>query len=137
MKPDKTAVGRKLLEALEAAVAERNLPWQHRFRQGYVSFQRPGGYNVMFIDVYWARTPRLAVKLPASPLELDLTSPYPELQESWDPNERDWGWTIPTPEEVPDVGVAIEMTARYQPPTGPMRWTPPAGGLSVDGTQSS
>jgi hypothetical protein len=91
------------------AVAERDLPWRPTFRKGYVVFHPPGGYHVLIIDVYWRRTPRLAVKLPASPSELGLMSPDPALQESWTAQEREWGWTVGPLDPLPDGRPAIEI----------------------------
>lgn len=125
--PERLVVGRKLVEAVEEAIAERSLPWQLQFRQGYVAFQRSGGYNVVTVDVWWKKVPRLAVKLPAPPDELDLRSPYPLLVESWDSAEREWGWTVPTVEQVPDVGLAIDLSRTFQPTSGPMKWTSEGG----------
>jgi hypothetical protein len=42
-------VARALTEAIVAAAAERDLPWQVRFRKGYVSFQRPGDYTILVV----------------------------------------------------------------------------------------
>lgn len=117
---ERIEVGRKLVEEVEAAIAKRSLPWQRKFRQGYVAFQRPGGYNVVVVDVYRGKTPRFAVRLPAAPSELELSSPYPHLEASWDSAERDWGWTVPHSSLVPDVGLAIDVAPQYHPERGPM-----------------
>lgn len=116
----KIEVGRTLFAAVEAVIGERQLPWTPVFRQGYVAFQRAGGYNAVLVDVWWSRLPVLAIKLPRSPAELGLTSPYPALQEIWNPNEKQWGWLIPSVTEIPDVRLAIDLTVPYQPASGPM-----------------
>lgn len=59
--------------------------------KGYVAIQRPGGYNVLVIDVWWNKVPRLAAKIPDQPETLGLTSPYPQLQEVWTATEHKWG----------------------------------------------
>ena len=64
---DRLAVGRKLVNLIGEAIAERNLSWQAVFRKGYVAFQRSGGYNTLLVDVFWRKTPRLAIKLPDEP----------------------------------------------------------------------
>ena len=64
---DRIEVGQRLVAAIVAAVRERGLPWQEVMRKGYVAFQRPGGYNVIVVDLWWNRVPRLAGKIPAEP----------------------------------------------------------------------
>ena len=117
---DRVAVGREIHARIEAAAAVRGLPWHPVFRQGYVAFQRPGGYNVIVLDLWWRKVPRLAVKLPRSPDELGLGSPYPSLEASWQPGEKEWGWTVPSLDLVPDVGTAIDLVRPFHPDRGPM-----------------
>ena len=124
---ERLAVGRTLVNLLMEAVAERNLAWHPTFRKGYVAFQRSGGYNAMIVDVWWRKTPRLAVKIPESPADLGLVSPYPELEESWYADEREWGWTLDPFDPVPDVRPAVEIAARFHATNGPMN-----GGVDRD-----
>jgi hypothetical protein len=56
-------IGRALADLLYAEIERGSLPWKPVFRKGYVAFQRPGGYNVFVVDVYWKKTPRLALKV--------------------------------------------------------------------------
>ena len=72
------------------------------------------------VDVWWRKTPRFAVKLPAPPAALGLASPYPDLAEDWDATEKQWGWTVPSVAEVPDVSLAFDMIQRFHPLAGPM-----------------
>lgn len=118
--PDRIAIGKALVEAAHVVVEEHRLPWQPQFRQGYVTFKRPGGYNVVIVDVWWTRAPRIAIKLPASLDELGVDDPYPHLPSLWSVNERELGWTIPDIAGVPDLRAAIELTRRFQPASGPM-----------------
>jgi hypothetical protein len=113
-------VGRALVESLEIAIAARGLPWQATLRKGYVAFQRASAYNVLVVDVYWRRAPRLAIKIPAPPDELSLVDPYPQLEDSWAPAEREWGWTVPTTDSVPDVGIAVDLVQPFHSESGPM-----------------
>jgi uncharacterized protein with ParB-like and HNH nuclease domain/alkylated DNA nucleotide flippase Atl1 len=118
--PDENiAVAREIVNLLAEAISEKNLPWQAVFRKGYVAFQRPGGYNTLVVDVYWKRPPRLAVKLPDNPSKLSLISPYPDLEEMWSRDEREWGWTLDAFAAVPDVRLAVEIAQRLHPETGP------------------
>ena len=114
------AVGRALVAQVEQALACRVLPWKPIFRKGYVAIQRPGGYNAAVIDLWWRKTPRFAVKIPAAPGELGLASPYPGLADDWNPDDNEWGWTIPTLEALPDVGVALGLALPYHPEKGSM-----------------
>jgi hypothetical protein len=120
IREDRLAIGRELYERVARAIAERGLDWYPTFRKGYVAFQRAGGYNVVDIDLWWNRAPRLAIKLPRSPDELALESPYPQLETIWVAAEHEWGWHIPRLDAVPDVAAAIDVTRPYQPDTGPM-----------------
>jgi hypothetical protein len=113
-------VGRRLVAAIETAMRERGLTWQVVMRKGYVGIQRPGGYNVLVVDVCWNRAPRLAGKFPAEPATLGLSNPFPHLPEVWIPVEHEWGWTIPPGASLPDVGVLIGLVQPFQPATGPM-----------------
>ena len=123
--PERIEVGKALVAAVEQAVEAAGLSWQPVFRQGYVAFQRASGYNVVIVDLWWNRAPRLAVKLPAAPAELQLDDPYPQLQASWAAADREWGWTVPDVALLPDVRAAIELTRPFQPASGPMK-APPA-----------
>lgn len=117
---DRLAVGRALVERVQQAIAERELAWQPVFRKGYVAFQRAGGYNVMLVDLYWNKVPRLAIKIPAPPADLGLQSPYANLVESWGAGENEWGWTVPSADLIPDVGVVVDLVRPYHHGNGPM-----------------
>lgn len=91
-----------------------------RFRKGYVAFQRAGGYNVIIVDMYWKRVPRMAVKVPDELQALGLLAPYPQLNESWDATENEFGWTVPSLADVPDVETVIDLVAPFHPESGPM-----------------
>ena len=93
------------------------------FRQGYFGFQRPGGYHVVIVDLR-PRVPWVSIKLPDPPDHLGLTNPYPSLEQTWDPDHRQWGWSVPSADSVPDLGLAIDFSSPHQPESGPMR--PPA-----------
>lgn len=117
---ERLRVGRALVDAVAEQVERRNLNLQQRFRQGYVAFQRPGGYNVVLIDVYTTSVTRFSVKLPAPPERLALTTPYPQLEQYWVEAEREWGWLVPRDDALPDVGPALDATIAFQPSSGPM-----------------
>jgi len=73
---ERVDVGRRLAEAVSAAIRERGSPWHLVMRKGYAAFQRQGGYNVLVVDIWWNRAPRLAVKIPDEPTALGLTNSY-------------------------------------------------------------
>jgi alkylated DNA nucleotide flippase Atl1 len=118
---DRLTIGRNIVDALSEAIAEMNLPWQVAFRKGYVAFQRSGGYNTLVVDLHWRKAPRLAVKLPKSPDELALVSPYQYLEESWYGDEREWGWTLDPLAGVPEMRPAVAIAERFHPTVGPTR----------------
>jgi hypothetical protein len=57
-------------------------------------------------------------------LRLPLEDPYPQLEQVWLPAEREWGWTIPTPDLIPDVGILIDLGRPFNPASGPLVMTP-------------
>jgi CHAT domain len=118
--PERIQVGRQLVEKIVAAARQRSLPWRVVMNKGYVAIQRPGGYNVLIVDLWWNRVPRLAAKIPAAPGDLGLTSPYPLLPEVWTPDEHEWGWTARPGTPLPDVGDLIDLIRPFHPPYGPM-----------------
>jgi CHAT domain len=113
-------VGRRLVAAIETAMRERGLTWQVVMRKGYVGIQRPGGFNVLVVDVWWNRAPRLAGKFPAEPATIGLSNPFPHLPELWIPAEHEWGWTVSPGTPLPDVGALIDLVRPFQPPHSPM-----------------
>ncbi|MFN8585713.1 MAG: hypothetical protein U0446_10385 [Dehalococcoidia bacterium] len=107
------SIGRALVQRIEAEALRRGIGWFVRYRKGYVAFQQSGGYNVVVVDLYWRRAPRVAVKLPAAPSELGLTSPYPALEGTWSASEREWGWTVPALDELPDIGPIVDFAQQF------------------------
>jgi len=116
---DRIAVAREAVNLVSEAINAADLPWNAVYRKGYVPFQRPGGYNVIVVDVYWRKAPRLAVKLPDEPRNLALVSPYPDLDESWYADVREWGWTLDTFEPAPDVRPLVQIAARFHADASP------------------
>jgi hypothetical protein len=118
---DRIETGRQLVDAIAVAAEERGLPWQPVMNKGYIAIQRPGAYNVLVVDLWYAKVPRLAAKIPGPPETLGLTSPYPSLQEVWTASGNEWGWTVPPGSAIPDVGQLIDLIRPYHPARGPMR----------------
>jgi hypothetical protein len=123
--PDRFALVRNLFERMEKAIKDRGLGWVPNLRSSYFSFQRPGGYGCAGADIHRARPVDFWIKLPLAPDELrrlghDVPDPYPQLAARWAAGYKQWNWAVPTLEAVPDVVPAIELTSRYQPPSGPM-----------------
>jgi len=117
---ERLSIGRKLAAQVEEYASRHELPWTLQFRKGYVACLRPGGYRVAIIDLYWKSAPRFAVRLPDTPERLQIQSPYPQLRDSWDTAENMWGWTVPSPSQIPDVAVVLEIVRSYNPAAGPM-----------------
>lgn len=125
LQPDRFTVVRALFERIEKAVQDRDLDWEPRLRSGYLGFQRPGGYHCAGVDILRERPVDFWIKLPLPPGELrrlghDIPDLYPELASRWDAHNKQWRWAVPAPGDVPDAAPAIELTSRYQPPSGPM-----------------
>jgi hypothetical protein len=89
------------------------------FRKGHVAFQRPGGYNTLLVDMSWRRPLRLAVKLPDTPASLALANPYPDLEENWGEEDREWGWTLIPGKPIPDLRPPSKSPSESTPPPAP------------------
>jgi hypothetical protein len=118
--PDRLATAKACFENIRDAITQRGLPWQPKFRNGYLGFNRPGDYNTVTVELR-TRAPLVAVKLPDPPESLGLKNPYPRLTQNWDAHNRQWGWFVPDVASVPDFGLAIDISRPHQPETGPMR----------------
>jgi hypothetical protein len=105
---------------IEAALTTRSRSWPLKKQRGYLGFYRPGTYYVVTVELT-SRGPLVAVKLPLSPDSLGLASPYPNLEQSWDERNHQWGWYIPNQDAIPDFGPAIDLSLPYQPESGPMK----------------
>jgi serine/threonine protein kinase len=120
---ERIAVAQKLWEDLTRYVEERNLPWTPAAPPGrwWLGYKRVGGYYVATIALWTERPVEFAVKLPSSPQQLDLSNPYPRLDNWWDAKHKVWIWAVPGVTDVPDVRRALDISRDYQPDTGPMR----------------
>jgi hypothetical protein len=114
------AVAQRLFDDLARYVQESQLSWTPVLRAWWLGFKRPGGYYVPIIILRRKNPIEFAVKLPDSPERLDLENPYPNLKSWWDASTRQWTWAIPTTDDVPDARLAVELSRRLQPDTGPM-----------------
>jgi hypothetical protein len=125
LSPDRYTIARELFDRIARGAAERGLAWSPVLRRGHLGFQRPQGYGVIGVDLFREKPIELWIKLPLSPDELRqfghaVIDPYPELSSHWDAANKQWEWGIRAIADVPDVGPAIDLTARYQPESGPM-----------------
>jgi hypothetical protein len=125
LSPDRYALTRELFDRIERAVAERGLPWTPVLRRGHLGFQRPQGYGVVGLDLFRDKPIEFWIKLPLPPDELRalghrIDDPYPELASHWDSVHKQWEWEIQANLPPPEVGPAIDLTARYQPASGSM-----------------
>jgi hypothetical protein len=117
---ERIEVGIRLAERIDQALSHRGLELNQQFRKGYLAFQRTGGYNVILIDVYWNRAPRIGVRLPASPEELDLKSPYSEFDAWYDAGQKEWGLGPISLATIPDINPLLDLILPFHPSSGPM-----------------
>jgi SAM-dependent methyltransferase len=116
---------RTLFDRVAEAISARELAWEPKLRNGHIAFQRFGGYNVVSLDVHPTTIPSVMIKVPLPLEELGITNPYPDLHTFWQPKYKQVGWNIPSTDEIPDLGLAIEITRRYQPAAGVEMQTEP------------
>jgi len=114
---DRLAIARSIVDGLESVIADRELPWQKRFRKGYIAFQRPGGYNVMVVDLIWNKPVRVSLKSQVPLSELGIANPYPQLPAVWSATSAEWGWHVPTATSV-DPSVVVDLALQLQPDPG-------------------
>jgi hypothetical protein len=114
------AVARRLFDQLTRYVQEHQLPWTPALRAWWLGYKRPGGYYVPVINLRREKPTEFGVKLPDSPERLGLHDPYPDLKSWWDAPNRQWTWAIASPDDVPDVGLAVDLSRGLQPDKGPM-----------------
>lgn len=111
---DRIAVGQKIVQALEQAVADRQISAEFRFNKGYVALFVPGAGKTAVVDMYYTAFPRFAVRLPDRPEALGVSDPYHNrYRVTWGTGDNEWGWTIPTLADVPDVGVALDIALEH------------------------
>jgi hypothetical protein len=118
---DQLAIARRLFDELTDYVQEHQLPWTPALRYSWLGYKRPGDYYVPLIKLRVEGPIVFAVKLPASPEELGLESPYPNLKDSWNQHSREWSWAIHSLDDVPDVHPAVDISSGFQPEKGPMQ----------------
>jgi hypothetical protein len=118
---DQLAIARRLFDELTDYVQEHQLPWTPALRYSWLGYKRPGDYYVPLIKLRVEGPIDFAVKLPASPEQLRLDSPYPNLKDSWNQHSREWSWAIPSLDDVPDVHPSVDISRGLQPEKGPMQ----------------
>jgi hypothetical protein len=118
--PQQLAVARRLFDQITRYVEQHQLEWTPALRAWWLGYQRAGGYYVPLITLRRENAIEFAVKVPDDPDRLTLTNPYPSLKTWWDADNRQWTWAIPSPDDVPDVSRALELSRSLQPERGPM-----------------
>ena len=119
--PDaRLAIAKAIVVEIDGQLQIRGRSMHLQFRKGYIAFQRGGGYNVIVVDVYWNRVPRVAAKIPASPQELGLVSPYPDLIMTFDAGQKEWGFGPIPADPLPDFGILLDLVLPFHPEQGPM-----------------
>lgn len=122
--PDRIALARELYRRIESYIADRELDWQPALRSYYFGFKRAGGYYVPSVVFHTEKPIQFNIKVPDDPARLKLEDPYPALESYWDGANRQWCWYVPSLEQVPDLTKALDISAGFQPESGPM---PPPG----------
>ena len=62
----------------------------------------------------WNKPVRLWIKLPEAPEDINnLENPYPQFSPIWSANFREWGWHIPSVDDIPDVSAVLALGERF------------------------
>jgi len=117
---EQVAVARRLFDDITRYVQEHALEWTPVLRAWWLGYQRAGGYYVPIILLHRENPVEFAVKLPETPERLGLSNPYPALRSWWHAASRQWTWAVPSLADLPNVGIAIDLSRPFQPPRGPM-----------------
>lgn len=125
LQPERLTIVRELYERMEAAISDEQLSWQPKLKPAYLGFYRPGLYYCCGINILKQAPIEFWIKLPLPPDDLrtrghDIPELYPDLEPRWDGNSKQLTWQVPTTDSIPDLTPAVKLTARYQPPRGPM-----------------
>jgi hypothetical protein len=118
------AIARRLYDQIADYVTHHELPWTPALRSWYLGYKRPGGYYVAVIHPHSTKPIGFAVKMPGDPGQIPEANPYPNLAASWNDHAREWEWHVPTIEDVPDVGLALDISRNYLPVSGPTPMNP-------------
>jgi hypothetical protein len=107
------ATVRALHDATAKAISDRGLEWELVLRRASVRIRPADGASVGSIlfrhggDIYFQ------IVLPQAPAELGLENPYPHLAAKWKAAYNEWAWAIASPDQVPELGVAIDIAKRF------------------------
>jgi transposase-like protein len=117
---DHLQVGEQLTARLIEEITALGLRWQPVFNKGLRGLQTTWRLQVLIVDVYWNGPVRLAVAVPTELEQLGIDAPYPTLPSRCLKAEREYGGTIHTVEQMPDLKAAIALAKRFEPASEPM-----------------
>jgi hypothetical protein len=118
--PDTFEIALATFSRVSQALIDRRTPVERVLRRHWWGFLRQGGYQTICGTMETHKPADFYVKLPADPETLSLANPYPDLRDEWIAKYRIWRFVVPSLDDVPDVGIAINMMLERQPPSGPM-----------------
>ena len=104
--PDRIEIGKYILEGLTKLNSDKDWGLTPVFRKYYVALKK-FGYNIVEIDLYYAKKTYLSIQLPKPPKELDLPEIHTELEQDFSQVYKRYSF------EFTDININVDDFIEY------------------------